>query len=107
MIHWPIGWINSGGVIGTDKDIMTKPYHIDTLSMCFVTKPFPMNAAARAWSNIRKDWSDRKQERWVEQRVFYCLHGVEQDFQKIRQVTRQWLDKGTDCARPESVKDLK
>jgi len=107
MIHWPIGWINSGGVIGTDKDIMTKPYHIDTLSMCFVTKPFPMNAAARAWSNIRKDWSDRKQERWVEQRVFYCLHGVEQDFQKIRQVTRQWLDKGTDCARAESVKDLK
>ena len=66
-----------------------------------------MNTAARAWSNIRKDWSDRKQERWVEQRVFYCLHGVQRDFQSIRQVTRHWLDKGTDCARPESVKDLK
>ncbi len=30
MIHWPIGWVNSGGVIGSDKDIMTNPYHIDT-----------------------------------------------------------------------------
>jgi hypothetical protein len=107
MIHWPIGWVNSGGVIGTDKDIMTTPYHIDTLSMCFVTKPFPMNVAARAWNNIRKDWSDTEQERWVENRVFYCLHGVEQDFQSIRRVMRHWLDKGKDCARPESVKDLK
>jgi hypothetical protein len=107
MTHWPIGWINSGGVIGSDKDIMTKPYHIDTLSMCLVTKPFPMNAAARAWPNIREDWNNKEQERWVGGRVFYCLHGVEQDFQAIRQVTRRWLDKGTGCAQPESVMDLK
>ena len=24
MIHWPVGWVNSGGVIGSDKDIMAK-----------------------------------------------------------------------------------
>ncbi len=106
MIHWPVGWINSGGVIGSDTDIMTRPYHIDTLSMCFVTHPFPMDAAARSWPNIRKDWSDTAQERWVEGRVFYCLHGVEQDFPAIRRVTRRWLDQGADCARPESVRDL-
>ncbi len=107
MIHWPIGWINSGGVIGSNTDIMTYPYHIDTLSMCFVTKPFPMNAAARSWDNIKKDWANREQERWVGGRVFYCLHGVEQDFQTIRKVSRRWLDKGANCARPDSVKDLK
>lgn len=106
MIHWPIGWVNSGGVIGSDKDIMTYPYHIDTLSMCFVTKPFPMNAEARSWPNIKKDWFNKEQERWVGGRVFYCLHGVEHDFEAIRQVSRRWLDKGSDCARPESVKDL-
>jgi hypothetical protein len=107
MIHWPIGWINSGGVIGSHQDIMTKPYHIDTLSMCFVTKPLPMDATARAWPNIRKEWSNKEQELWVGGRTFYCLHGVEQDFQTIRQVSRRWLDKGAHCARPESVKDLK
>jgi hypothetical protein len=106
MIHWPIGWVNSGGVIGSDKDIMTYPYHVDTLSMCFVTKPFPMTVEARAWPNIKKDWSDKQQEKWVGGRVFYCLHGVEHDFDAIRQVSRRWLDKGADCARPESVKDL-
>jgi len=106
MIHWPVGWVNSGGVIGSDKDIMTKPYHIDTLSMCFVTKPFPMNAEARSWPNIKKDWFNKEQERWVGGRVFYCLHGVELDFEAIRRVSRRWLDKGADCARPDSVKDL-
>ena len=106
MIHWPIGWVNSGGVIGSDKDIMTYPYHVDTISMCFVTKPFPMTVEARAWPNIKKDWSDKQQEKWVGGRVFYCLHGVEHDFEAIRQVSRRWLDKGADCARPDSVKDL-
>jgi hypothetical protein len=62
MIHWPVGWVNSRGVIGSDKDSMTKPYHIDTLSTCFVTKPFPMNAAARSWENIRKDWAEKDEE---------------------------------------------
>jgi hypothetical protein len=107
MIHWPIGWVNSGGVIGSDKDIMTYPYHIDTLSMCFVTKPFPMTVEARAWENIKKDWFNKEQERWVGGRVFYCLHGVEHDFPTIRQVSRRWLDQGAGCAWPESVKDLK
>jgi hypothetical protein len=30
--------------------------------MCFVTKPFPMNAAARSWENIRKDWAEKDEE---------------------------------------------
>jgi hypothetical protein len=105
--NWPIGWINSGGTNATDKDIRTMPYCICPVSMCFVTKPFPMTAEARKWDNIVKDWHDKEQERWVGGRVFYCLHGVEADFQTVRQVSRQWLDKGAGCARPESVKDLR
>ena len=104
--NWPIGWINSGGTNANDKDIETMPYCICPVSMCLVTKPFPMNAEARKWDNIVKDWHDKGQERWVGGRVFYCLHGVEQDFRTVRQVSRRWLDKGADCARPESVKDL-
>ncbi len=114
MIHWPIGWLADAeqkargkmGVLGNNNDIMSYPYHIDTLSMCFVTKPFPMDATARSWPNIRKDWNDKEQERWVESRVVYCIHGVEQDFASVRNVSRAWLDKGVDCARPESVEDL-
>lgn len=107
MIHWPIGWVNSGGVIGSNKDIMTYPYHIDTLSMCFVPKPLPMTVEARKWDNIKKAWQDKEHEKWVGGRVFYCLHGVEQDFSAIRMVSRRWLDQGADCARPESVRELK
>ncbi len=47
-----------------------------------------------SWQNIRKDWFKKEQERWVGGRVFYCLHGVEHDFETIRQVSRRWLDKG-------------
>lgn len=85
---------------------MTYPYHIDTLSMAFVSKPYPMNAEARSWPNIKKDWFNKEQERWVDGRVFYCLHGVGHDFPTIRKVSQCWLDKGADCAQPESVKDL-
>ena len=113
MIHWPIGWLTGAmqkargmGVLGSYNDIMMYPYHIDTLSMCFVTKPFPMTAKARSWPNIRKDWSNKAQERWVEDRVFYCIHGAEQNFQAIRRTSQKWLDKGTNCTRPESVEDL-
>jgi hypothetical protein len=114
MIHWPVGWLNGAaqkmrgkmGVLGDDRDILTYPYHIDTLSMCFVSKPFPMDAKARAWPNIREDWNNKEQERWVEQKVVYCLHGVEQDFGGVREVSREWLDKRTDCSHPESVDDL-
>lgn len=66
-----------------------------------------MNATARTMENTDRDWNGKEQQRWVEGRVFYCLIGVEQDFQSIRQVARRWLDKAADCARPESVKDLK
>jgi hypothetical protein len=104
--NWPIGWINSGGTNASDKDIATMPYCICPVSMCLVTKLFPMNAEARKWENIVKDWHDKEQERWVRGRVFYCLHGVEPDFGTVRQVSRRWLDKGADCARPDSVKDL-
>ncbi len=105
--NWPVGWINSGGQNASDKDIMTMPYCICPVSMCFVTKPFPMNAEARKWDNIIKDWHAKGQDQWVEGRVFYCLHGVEQDYQAIRRASRRWLDKGADCARPDSVKDMK
>jgi hypothetical protein len=104
--NWPIGWINSGAEIASDDDIRTMPYCICPLSMCFVPKPYPMQAAARTWENILKGWHDKEHERWVEGRVFYCLHGVERDFQTVRRVSRRWLDQGTACARPESVREL-
>jgi DNA-binding HxlR family transcriptional regulator len=44
--------------------------------------------------------------RWSERHVYYTLTGVGQDLESIRHLARQWLDKGAECARPESVAGL-
>ena len=45
--------------------------------------------------------------RWTARRVFYVLLGAARQWDDVRRIGRSWLDKGQDCARPESVADLK
>jgi hypothetical protein len=45
--------------------------------------------------------------RWTERRVFYVLLGAARNWDDIRRIGRGWLDQGADCARPESISNLK
>jgi hypothetical protein len=45
--------------------------------------------------------------RWTEKHVYYALQGVGKDFESIRAVAKAWLEKGAQCATPESVEGLK
>jgi hypothetical protein len=45
--------------------------------------------------------------RWSEKHVYYTLNGVAKDMETIRKIGRQWLEKGTQCAKPESAEGLR
>jgi hypothetical protein len=45
-------------------------------------------------------------KRWSERHVYYTLTGVSQDLESIRHLAKEWLDKGADCAKAESIESL-
>jgi len=97
--HWPIGWLNSQS---HDYDPSSPyPFHFGPFSHYIVNKPlnnckveYPIEAA------------DMQLNRWSERHVYYTLTGVGQDLESIRHLAKQWLDKGVECARPESTAGL-
>lgn len=98
--HWPIGWINDqGNVYSSDQPY---PYHFGPFSHYLV--PFRFTDAGQDYPAA---CADMALNRWTERRVFYTLSGVAKDVPAIRKLARQWLDKGTRCADPDSVGDLK
>ena len=50
---------------------------------------------------------DMDLNRWSEQHVYYAILGVGKDFESIRKLARQWLEKGLQCARPETAGKLR
>jgi hypothetical protein len=97
--HWPIGWLNSQA-----HDYMPGsryPYHFGPFSHYIINKPL---------ENPKEDFPvavrDMELNQWSERHVYYTLTGVAGDLDSVRHLARQWLDKGNDCARPESIADL-
>jgi hypothetical protein len=45
--------------------------------------------------------------RWTARRVFYVLLGAARGDDDVRRIGRSWLEKGKQCASPESIADLK
>jgi hypothetical protein len=45
--------------------------------------------------------------RWTAGRVSYVLLGSARECNDVRRIGRSWLDKGKECAKPESIADLK
>ena len=45
--------------------------------------------------------------RWTARRVSYVLLGAARSWDDIRRIGRTWLDKDKQCAKPESIADLK
>jgi hypothetical protein len=97
--HWPIGWNNSQG--HTRQPGSPYPYCICQLSH-YLT---PRHLDAYDPDYIRLT-SDMEHNKWTERHVFYQLLGVGKDFESIRRIGRQWLDKGKKCAEAKSIADL-
>jgi hypothetical protein len=100
--HWPIGWLNS-------QTSLWKPgspysYSFGSVGQFFVPDGKRLKSFAKDYPEYCRDMN---LNRWTAQRVFYVLLGTARDWDDVRRIGRNWLDKGKQCARPESIADLK
>jgi hypothetical protein len=97
--HWPVGWVNSEA--HTASAALNVPYSFGQFSHYIVDRPI---------INARVDFplavKNMALNRWTERHDYYTLTGTAHNVESIRRLARRWLDKGADCANPESVKDL-
>jgi hypothetical protein len=99
--HWPIGWLNSQTSFW--KPGSPYPYSFGSIGHFLV----PENKRIRTWQDYPAYCNDMAHNRWTAQRVFYVLLGGARQWDEVRRIARKWLDKGTACARPESIADLR
>jgi hypothetical protein len=100
--HWPIGWLNSQ--TSNWKPGSPYAYSFGSVGQFFV----PEGKRIRSfWKDYSEYCKDMELNRWTARRVFYVLLGVARDWDDVRRIGRSWLDKGRDCARPESIANLK
>ena len=97
--HWPVGWINSQCHIREPDS--PYPYCICMLSHYIADPQMP----SKRYYWVLADYMELN--RWTEKHVYYALQGVGKDFESIRAVAKAWLEKGAQCATPESVEGLK
>jgi hypothetical protein len=100
--HWPIGWLNS-------QTSMWKPgspyaYSFGSVGQFLVPKGKRLKSF---WKDYSECCKDAQFNRWTAGRVFYVLLGSARRWDDIRRIGRSWLDKGRQCATPESIADLK
>jgi hypothetical protein len=100
--HWPIGWLNSQS--DPWKPGSPYAYHFGSIGQFFVPNGKQLISFWRDYSEYCKDMDFN---RWTEQHVFYVLLGSASDWDSIRRIGRGWLDQGRNCARPESIANLK
>lgn len=101
MDHWPIGWLNS-------QTSYWKPgspyaYSFGSIGQFFVPEGKPIRTW---WQDYSANCKDMDFNRWTARRVCYVLLGSARDCSEARRIGRAWLDKGTSCAKPESVVGL-
>lgn len=100
--HWPIGWLNS-------QTSFWKPgspyaYSFGSIGQFFV----PAGKRLRSFATDYPVFChDMDLNRWTERRNFYVLLGSARDDDEIRRIGRKWLDQGSSCTRPESVRELR
>ncbi len=100
--HWPIGWLNSQTSLWEPGSPYS--YSFGSVGQFFIPD-------GRRIKSFEKDYPetcrDMKLNHWTERHVFYVLLGAAPKWEDIRRIGRTWLDKGTGCARPESISNLK
>ncbi|OHB84067.1 MAG: hypothetical protein A2V98_12095 [Planctomycetes bacterium RBG_16_64_12] len=99
--HWPIGWLNSQTSVW--KPGSPYPCSFGSVGQFFVPSGKRIQSFGKDYPEFCKDMA---LNRWTERRVFYVLLGAAHDWDEIRRIGRQWLDKGVECAKPESIADL-
>jgi hypothetical protein len=100
--HWPIGWLNSQG--SAWKPGSPYAYSFGSVGQFFV----PEGKRLRTfWPDYCAYCKDMDLNRWSARRVFYVLLGSAGGWDDIRRIGRTWLDKGPQCACPESIAELK
>jgi hypothetical protein len=99
--HWPIGWLNSQG--STWKPGSAYAYSFGSVGQFFVPEGKRIRKFTPDYFDLCKDMEFN---RWTARRVCYVLLGSAKDWDAVRRIGRSWLDKGKDCARPESIGNL-
>ena len=97
--HWPVGWLNAQGHAYAPGS--KYPYSFGPLSHYWV------NSRLVKGGDYFVNSKDMDLNRWSEKQVYYTLVGVAKDFQTIRTMGKKWLDKGSLCATPESIEDIR
>jgi len=100
--HWPIGWLNSQTSYW--KEGSPYSYSFGSIGQFFVPEDKPYTSFVDDYfGNAR----DMELNHWTQRGVFYVLIGAARDWDDIRRIGRSWLDQGQQCAKPESIADLK
>ncbi len=99
--HWPIGWLNSQTSYWQAGS--KYPYSFGSIGHFFVPEGKRIKSFWQDYSEFCKDMALNQ---WTAQQVFYVLLGAANDWDDVRRIGKRWLDKGEDCARPESIADL-
>jgi len=99
--HWPIGWLNS-------QESNWEPgsqhaYSFGSIGQFFVPEGKRYTAFVKDYFGNAKDM---ELNHWTSRRVFYVLLGAADDWDDIRRIGRNWLDKGNECAKPETIAGL-
>ena len=100
--HWPIGWLNSQSSIW--KPGSPYAYSFGSVGQFFVPEGKRIKSF---WKDYSEYCKDMEFNRWTARRVSYVLLGAARGWDDIRRIGRSWLDKGKQCAKPESIADLK
>jgi hypothetical protein len=100
--HWPIGWLNSQG--STWKPGSPYSYSFGSVGQFFVPEGKRIKSFWKDYSELCKDMAFN---RWTASRVSYVLLGAARTWDDVRRIGRNWLDKGKQCAKPESIAELK
>jgi len=100
--HWPVGWLNSQA--HEWKPGSPYAYSFGSVGQFFVPEGKRLKSF---WKDYSEYCKDMEFNRWTEKRVYYVLLGSATDWDEIRQIGRSWLDKGTNCAQPESIANIK
>ena len=99
--HWPIGWLNSQTSIWKPGSIY--PSSFGSIGHFFVPEGKRIKSF---WQDYSEFCKDMDLNQWTARRVFYVLLGAASDWDEVRRIGKNWLDKGADCSRPESIADL-
>jgi hypothetical protein len=100
--HWPIGWLNSQGSLW--KPGSPYSYSFGSIGQFFVPEGKRIKTFWKDYSELCKDMDFN---RWTARQVCYVLLGSAASCEEIRRIGRSWLDKGKDCAKPETVGGLR